>query len=537
MTNLELIVARAGGSALADDYVAGLPRARAFFEGWWGDPEAYVSKAREVTGRFDRDARERAASALRCHDEAARLRLDAWVEKGGFAVTSGQQPGLFTGPLYTIYKALAAARLASTLEEVLDAPVIPIFWVASEDHDWAESNHTFVVGADNELHRIEVPAPPGEEGRPIHRIRLGDSVADAVENFLAQLPDTEFAAPYRDLLRHAYRPGCTLSEGFTETLGALVAPFGVYLTDAADPTVKRATRNLLAREVAGSERHERLLAQRAADLSEQGYSPQVAILPGGLNLFVEGPSGRERVYRSDGRFHLRHSGVSFTKEELLARIESDDATVSPNVLLRPVAESVAFPTVSLVVGPGEASYFAQLQPYFHVLDVRPPVAYPRFTVTAVESKVRKVMDKFGLDLRELRRPFHEVSAEIARDELPEAVRAALEDIQRAVEEGSTSLTQASKDIHTTLAGSIQRARNASIDAWADAEKKIVQALKRENETRLAQLEKAQRHLFPNGRPQERTLNVFYYLLRYGDAFLTAAAERFEAPVGAGAPQP
>jgi bacillithiol biosynthesis cysteine-adding enzyme BshC len=536
MSNLELIVGRGGGSPLAEDYVAGLPRARAFFEGWWGDPDAYVEKAREVAGRFDRAGRERAARALRCPDEAARARLSAWVESGGFAVTTGQQPGLFTGPLYTVYKALTAARLAGALEEALEAPVIAIFWVASEDHDWEESNHTFLVGGDNELHRVEVPAPQGEEGRPIHRIHPGGALPLAVQAFLAQLPGTEFGGRYRELLERAYTADRTLSEGFHDVLGALLAPFGVYLADAADPAVKEATRPLLALEVERSEAHEQLLAERAADLSEHGYSPQVAVLPGGLNLFVEGPRGRERVYRSDrdDRFHLRHSGESLTRSELLARIEAGD-TVSPNVLLRPIAESVAFPTVSLVVGPGEAAYFAQLQPYFGALGVRPPVAYPRFTVTAVEPKVRKVMDKFGMDLRELRRPFHELAAEVARDELPEEARLALEEIRRALDEGSTALADAVKDIHTTLAGSVQRARSVSADAWADAEKKILQALRRENETRLAQLEKAQRHIFPNGRPQERSLNVFYYLFRYGDAFLAEVAERFEVHLGAGAP--
>jgi uncharacterized protein YllA (UPF0747 family) len=206
------------------------------------------------------------------------------------------------------------------------------------------------------------------------------------------------------------------------------------------------------------------------------------------------------------------------------------------VLLRPVAESIAFPTVSLIVGPGEAAYFAQLQPYFEAFGLKPPVAYPRFTVTAVEGKVRKVLDKFGMDLRELRRPFHQVAAEIARDELPDDAQRALAQIRAAIEKGSGELTDATREIHTTLAGSIQRARSASLDAWSDAEKKVLQALKRENETRLAQLEKAQMHVFPNGKPQERVLNVFYYLFRYGGAFLEQLADRFEIQLGAGAPQ-
>jgi bacillithiol biosynthesis cysteine-adding enzyme BshC len=347
------------------------------------------------------------------------------------------------------------------------------------------------------------------------------------------LPESEFSPAYRALIERAYAPSRSLSEGFRETLRALVSPFGVYLADAAHPAVKRASRPVLASELERAEAHEHLLAERSAHLAADGYSPQVAILPGSVNVFVEGPAGRERVYRSEGGFQLRHSGGSLRREDLLARIDADDGSVSPNVLLRPVAES---PTVSLVVGPGEAAYFAQLQPYFKAFGVRPPVAYPRFTVTAVEAKVRKVLDKFGMDLRELRRPFHEVAAEISRDELPEGAERALAEIRGAIEKGSGELTDASREIHTTLAGSIQRAKSVSLDAWSDAEKKILQALRRESETRLAQLEKAQMHVFPNGKPQERALNVFYYLFRYGGAFLERVAERFEIRLRAGVPQ-
>jgi uncharacterized protein YllA (UPF0747 family) len=154
----------------------------------------------------------------------------------------------------------------------------------------------------------------------------------------------------------------------------------------------------------------------------------------------------------------------------------------------------------------------------------------------MESKIRKVIDKFGMDVHDLRRPFHEIAAEIARDELPEAARVALSGIREAIAGGSESLAEAAQAIHTTLTGPIQRARNASLDAWADAEKKVLQALKRENETRLAQLEKAQLHVFPAGKPQERVMNVFYYLFRYGPRFLEEVAERFEIRLGAGAPR-
>ena len=524
---MELRVARVTGPGLVEDYVAGGEGARPFFSGWWGDPEAYVRKAREVAGRFGRAEREGAARAMRVPGERGRARLDSWLERGGYVVTTGQQPGLFTGPLYSVYKALTAARLAAALEELLDAPVLPVFWIASEDHDWEEANHAWVVSPENDLLRVSVEAPPGQAGLPLHRIHPGEALTSAVESFLAALPETDFSARYRDLLVRAHTPVHTLPEAFATVLAELLEPFGVFLVDAADPAIKEASLPVLAREIEEAEAHERLLTERAAALEAAGYGVQVPVLPGGVNLFVEGPGGRERLYREDGAYHLRHSGERLDPGDLRDRLAADPGTVSPNVLLRPVVESAVFPTVSLVTGPGEAAYMAQLQPYFEAFGITPPVTHPRFGVTVVEGKVGKVLGKFGLDVDDLRRPFHEVAAEIAREELPEGVRRALGEIRGALGKGGSLLAEAARPIDPTLKGPIQHARSVSMDAWADAEKKILQAVKRENEIALGQLEKARLHLFPEGKPQERVLSPFYYLFRYGDGFLAEVAARFE----------
>jgi uncharacterized protein YllA (UPF0747 family) len=146
-----------------------------------------------------------------------------------------------------------------------------------------------------------------------------------------------------------------------------------------------------------------------------------------------------------------------------------------------------------------------------------------------------VLDAFDLDVLDLRRPFHEVAAELTREELPTPIQNALEEIRAVVARESATLADAVQAIHATLTGPIQRAESASLGAWSDAEKKILQALKRANETRLAQLEKARLHLFPDGKPQERVLNVFYYLFRYGDSFLEGVAEEFDVQIQTPAP--
>jgi bacillithiol biosynthesis cysteine-adding enzyme BshC len=454
------------------------------------------------------------------------------VDEGGFFVTTGQQPGLFTGPLYSLYKSLTTVRLAQELQSALNRPVAPLFWVASEDHDWAEVDHTFVLDRENELREIRVPPRDEDEPAwPIHRIALGDGIAAVVEAFAELLPDTDFSAAYVDLLRASYRASSTLASGFSSVLESLIGPLGMLFVDADDPVVKEASLPALSREMEEAEAHERLLQERAQELEESGFHVQVPILPGGVNLFLEGPAGRERLYRDDGGYHLRHSEHRLTKESILAQAQRNPGDLSPNVLLRPVVEGTLFPVLSYVGGPGEIAYYAQMSGIFQAHGVGMPVIHPRFSVTLVEPKIRKVISKFEMEIPNLSRPFHELASEFARHEEPKEVRQALGEIRGGLAQGSKKLLKAASEVDPTLKGPVTHAHNAAFAAFEEAERKILQGVKRQNEIALSQLAKAQVHLYPNGMPQERILNVFYYLTRFGEALLPALLDRFRVDLG------
>ena len=523
---MELIVGRPAGSRVVQDYVEGEAAARPFFPHAFSSQQDFVAKAAEVDGRFDRAARERAVEAIIVPPEGDAARLEEFVERGGYMVTTGQQPALFGGPLYNIHKALTAVRMAEALEATLSKPVLPVFWVASEDHDWAEANHTDLIGVDNELHRFEIEAPDPDVHPPIHRIPLGPSVSGTVEMFLQSLPQTEFSGEYFDLIRGSFTPGVTLSEAFHAVFQHLLGRFGLFFTDAAHPAVKRHSAPTLLRELDRCTEFEAVLRSTAEGLSDAGYGLQVPILEGGVNLFLEGPAGRERLYRDDGGFRLRTSGMHLSAAEVRSRQAEAPSVLSPNVLLRPVVESVVFPTLSYVGGPGEIAYFAQLGAYFQAHGLEMPIVCPRFGVTPVESKIRKVLQKFGLDVQALQRPFHEVARDFAREEVPGEVKRALGGLRGAIGKGVGELQQAVKSIDPTLKGTVQHVRSQAFSAIDDLEKKILHALKRENEIALSQLAKAQVHLFPSGRPAERVQNPLYFLTRYGGAVLDSMYDQF-----------
>ena len=524
--NIELVVGRPTGSDVVRDYLEGAERAEAFLGPHFSSLSSYRAKAAEIDDRFDRSARERAVAALRVPKGGDPARLQRFVEDGGYMVTTGQQPALFGGPLYSVTKALSAVRLAEALEGELGKPVIPVFWVASEDHDWAEASHADIVGVDNEMHRIELPPPDPAVSPALHRIPLGSGLQECVDAFLACLPQTDFSEEQVRLVRGAFRPGVTLPEAFHTTLQGLLGRFGLFFTDAAELSLKDASASTLLSELDESAEFEHVLRQTAEALTVAGYGLQVPILEGGVNLFLEGPGGRERLYREGAGFRMHTSGTPVSAEEVRRRCREDARALSPNVLLRPVVESVVFPTLAYVGGPGEMAYFSQLRAYFEAHGIRMPVVFPRWSATPVEGKVRKVLDKFGLDIPDLQRPFHEIAGDIARDEIPDDVRTALGKLRGAVGQGVAELQQATRMLDPTLKGPVQHVRSQALSALDEVERKIVQAVKRESEIALAQVEKAQVHLFPYGKPAERVQSPFYFLSRYGAAFLDGLYDAF-----------
>ena len=523
---LELRVGHPSGSRLVTDYLAGHPAALAFFR---GDPAlavSYDAAAEAVAGRFDRAARARAVEAVHAPTPAVRARLSRLVEEGGFFVTTGQQPGLFTGPLYSVYKALTAVRLADTLERRLGKPVVPLFWVASEDHDWKEVDHTHTVSVANQLRRLELAGTAEHGSRPIHRVAMGGAIVPVLEEFLSLFPDNDFKAGCARQLRSAYTPEKSMGEAFAEVLAEWLGPLGMAFVHASSLPLKHASRSVLASALEGAVEQESLLGRAVERLRSAGYPVQVPILADGVNLFLEGGAGRERIYRSGRGFRLRYSNEQLTRRQILDRADADARVLSPNVLLRPIVESTAFPVVSYVAGPGEIAYFAQLAELFEACGARMPVVHPRFAVTIIEPKIRKVLDKLGLSLQDFARPYGELAGEVVREDVPETVRQALEDLRGGIGSGVDRLSRAVATLDPTLTGPAKHVRTVAFDALEQMRKKVIHSLKKEKLTTLQQLEKAQLHLYPRGGPQERLFNAYYYLVRYGSGFLDTLHDRF-----------
>ena len=419
-------------------------------------------------------------------------------------VTTGQQPGLFTGPLYTIHKALSAIALARRLERERSVPVVPVFWVAGDDHDFAEANHACVLGRDGEPVNIVLRERAHEAPQlPLFREPCGAEIGAALDALDAALPDSEFKPVVLARLKECYRPDTNLADAAAAALNAELAGRGLAVFRAYDRSAKRAAAPWL---LSGLD-----------ETLEDGLTP----------VMVEGQLGRDRLRKNGGEgggdvdLVTRRSGERFTRALLQQVADETPERLSPNVLLRPVIEAALFPTVAYVGGPGEMEYLPESAPLFQRLGVTPQAHIPRWSGLIVESRVEKVLAKYGLAPEDFAGPPGALEARLARADLPPELAAGLTALRDDLEARYAAIGNAVQHIDPTLERTVQSARNAALAGTQEIEKKLVASLKRSHGTLVSQLTRARAALMPRGQPQERVLTAASFLARYGPDLLDA----------------
>lgn len=425
-------------------------------------------------------------------------------------VTTGQQPGLFTGPLYTIYKALSAVAIAARLEREWGVRVVPVFWVAGDDHDFQEANHATVLNSAGAPVRIVLRDRAADApARTMAQERGGAEILQALARLRTDTPDSEFKAAVVSWLEAAYQPDASLADAFAGALNALLGPRGLAVTRPYAAPVKREMAPWLL---------------RGLDLTlDDGLTP----------VLVEASLGRDRLRRDGEHFVTRRSGERFGRAELERLADETPERLSPNVLLRPVVEAALWPTVAYVAGPGELAYLPDAAPLYRALAVTPQTPVPRWSGLLVESRVERLLAKHGLAPEDFAGPPGALEARLVREDLPPEVEEALAGLQRELRASYGRLSGGVARLDPTLERTVESARNAALAGMHDIEKKLVAALKRNSDSLVGQLTRARAALYPEGTAQERVLTYASMAIRYGPALLDALAD--EVARGTAAP--
>ena len=519
VTDPSILVRPLRGGPLLQDYLAGRDLS-AFYTGHHSDAAAYERKAVEVETRLDADARAAAGAAIEPLGDAAG-RLERILAGDGFFVTTGQQPALFGGPLYTIYKILGAIRLADALERRLGRPVLALFWIGSDDHDWDEANHVSVLDAQQYVRRITVKGAADAPPVPLSVRTWGPGVEQAVTELAASLPDTEHAVEVMAHVRAAYVPDSTVAASFAATLRYLLHDRRMAVVDSGHPALRRAAAPVLRADAARVLSGDDPVARQTSRLQDAGYDEQVAVAEDASNLMLIDEQGRDRIVRTARGWATRRERSGIGEAALLEMIETHPDRFSPNVLLRPVVESAVFPTLAYVAGPSELSYFAQIGCLFEAHGILPPVVVPRPSVTLLDEKAGRNLERLGIDIEALRRPFREVVADAVTEAMPPDVTRALDSLRAALGTAYEDLTVAATRIDPTLRGPLRSSRNASLLDAAASEKKIRAQLRTSNHVRIEQLRRLSSQIHPDGKPQERVFGPLSYVAAHGRGIIAA----------------
>ena len=446
--------------------------------------------------------------------------IERLCDPSSVAVLTGQQTGLFTGPLYTIYKALSAIKLAETLR-ASGVSAVPIFWAATEDHDFEEVSVAFVNGRACELVESKYSASERFSGMPVGDITIEHSIAGVIERVFENLPVTEFSADLRASLAKAWREGNGFGDAFIKTIAVLFADFGLIFIDPMHSGIKALSSPIYVEAIEKSVEIVRSVCDRSSQLEDEGYHAQVLVQEDYFPFFWLNDDGRRvalRKVRADG-YRAKGGSREFTLTDLRNIAEKEPRRLSPGVMLRPVVQDYLLPTVCYFGGGAEIAYFAQNSEVYRVLG-RPvtPILH-RQSFTIVEAKQRKVLEKFALNLTQLFEGIERTVLLLAENSVASATARLFADVEEKINTELNRLDQHLAEIDPTIAANLANRRRKMIYHIAALRKKTLLAQMRKDEIAGRQIENLFSALLPDGQLQERTLNVFSFLNKFGPNFV------------------
>lgn len=470
------------------------------------------SRRERVTAILDRQNKSWSASPQ------ALANIDR-LRAGACAVVTGQQVGLFGGPMFAIYKAFTAAKLA---EEATAAGVdaVPVFWLATYDHDLAEVNHVSMPGPDGNLRTLSTSSH-GIVGAPVGDVRLCDEILPVVDEAVSLLGDNEISQS----LREAYRPGETLGSAFARFYAKLLAPWGVILLDAADPELHRVAEPIYHGAIENAETLTKALLDRGAALEHAGYFQQVKVTESSVLLFVLRDGARTPIHKkNEGQalefvFGAGANAEKVSPQELLRRIAAAPENFSANVLLRPVVQDYLLPTLAYTGGAAEAAYFAQAGAVYETLANRVTPFVPRFSATLLNSKLQHKLQHYGISVPEVFRGLETLRRTLAAQALPDDLRSAFDKTNRSVAESFSALKELLAKLDSTLADAADTGASKIQYQFDRLRERAAAAELRRSEVVRRHAEILSNFLYPEDGLQERGIAGAYFLAREGEQLL------------------
>lgn len=438
------------------------------------------------------------------------------LRKGAFAVVTGQQVGLFGGPLLSLLKAASVLALAEQVE-AQGVPCVPVFWMASEDHDLAEVNQALFLGRDFQLTPFTAPTS-GREGSPVANIHFGAGFNDVVAQ-AAELLGESFAADY---LRESYREGESFSNAFAKLQARLFGDRGLILLDPSEADLHHIATPLFVEAVRRAGELDSALLARNRELSAAGYHEQVKITDQSTPLFALVDGARVVIHRANSHFAIAKERLS--QEQLEQQVQSHPENFNANVLLRPVLQDYWLPTLGYIGGPAEIAYFAQVGVVYEKLLGRVTPVLSRLSASLIEPRIEKLLNQYKLDLRELFHGENPLRECLATRSLPQQLSSDFENARRSVEQAMKVVSDSLQKLDPTLVEAAARSLSKMSYQVNRLEKRAGLAELRRNQIIARHASQLENALYPHKELAEREISGLCYYAQYGPELIDRLIE-------------
>ncbi len=443
-------------------------------------------------------------------DEGALDNIERLRQSDALAIVTGQQLGLYGGPVFTMFKTLSAIQLARQLEKDLSRPVIPVFWLADEDHDYDEVREVHVLN-DNEVESIGLSTKTGGLS-PVADLSFPEELREVESSLRSTMVDTDFSDELWNLLDDCFTPGVSFLNGFGNFIARLFSRHGLVLAGSNHPEIKQHLKKPIIKAVRSADEIRDALEKQSEKLAA-AYHRQATVYDSHL-FYLHHEDGRIKILR-DGEEWITNAGQQWSSDELIKEIEASPERFSPDVFLRPVLQDSLLPTLGYVAGPGEVAYYGQMKSFYRCFNRQMPIIFPRFSGTFIEPAIDRIMHELPFEWHE----YNERNEDLESKFVEQAAQTDFEYLFENWKEEADLLASPRKDkitaLDDTLEGAAEKVQATYFNELDRLKGKVYRAIKKREKIQLNRIRRIQQNLFPGRNMQERTLAGIYYMNKFG----------------------
>lgn len=444
-------------------------------------------------------------------EDATLKNIDRLGQENSLCIVTGQQLGLLGGPLYTMLKTVATIHLARQLEQQLERPVIPVFWLPDEDHDYDEINLVKVLTENEEPATYSLPSK--DRGLPpVAEMEVPDDIKGLLSELQKSLRNTDFSSEIIDLLQKCYKPGVSFRQAFGNLIANLFSKHGLVLAGSNSEDIKKHLKHTMISAVKKADEIRDALEEQSDKLTEK-FHQQATIYDSHL-FYLDAENGRTKI-QQNGDTWLTETGQEWNKSELIKAIEDEPEYFSPDVFLRPIMQHALLPTLGYVGGPGEISYYGQMKLFYRCFDQQMPAIFPRLSATVIDPAINRIIGELPFPFHDYSNRIEDLESEFIEGSTKIDIEPLFDEWKKKTKSTAAEYQQEIVDIDETLEGTAERAKAKYFNELDRLKEKTYSALKKKEEIQLNRIQRIKNHAFPDRILQERALSSLYFMNRYG----------------------